>query len=99
MPQDYIPEGSYDIVDLETQKRESIGLEWINVSYKITTGKGKDAEEKTIIHPMSGNAHPGEMLALMVHYIPDFLLTLFSLYYIYIHLYIYMYNEYTDLYS
>jgi hypothetical protein len=64
---DYIPsKGGYDTVDVEAQFKDSIGLEWINVSYTIPAGKGKDDEKKTIIHPMSGSANPGEMLALMV---------------------------------
>lgn len=69
-PSDYIPaKGGYDTVDLEGQNRDSIGLEWINVSYSVVqkkSAKKKEEEKTTIIHPMSGTANPGEMLALMV---------------------------------
>ena len=38
-----------------------VSVEWINMSYCIK----KTGLEKTIIHPMSGRADPGEMLAIM----------------------------------
>jgi ABC-type glutathione transport system ATPase component len=40
-----------------------ITLEWLNICYKTD---GENAEQqKTLIHPMSGRAAPGEMLAIM----------------------------------
>jgi ABC-type multidrug transport system ATPase subunit len=39
----------------------SISLEWVNIGYSIK----KTGLEKTILHPMSGRADPGEMLAIM----------------------------------
>lgn len=55
-------------VDIETprdiipQRQEIINLEWTNVSYCTFGPKG---EKKNIIHPMSGHAEPGKMLAIM----------------------------------
>jgi ABC-type multidrug transport system ATPase subunit len=48
--------------DIIPQKQEMINLEWTNVSYCTIGPKG---EKKTIIHPMSGHAEPGKMLAIM----------------------------------
>ena len=48
--------------DVTANQQDSIGLEWENISY---TTSGKDDVKKTLIHPMSGCANPGEMLALM----------------------------------
>lgn len=45
------------------QKINSVSLEWINISYSIVAKK--KGESKTLIHPMSGNIAPGEMLAIM----------------------------------
>lgn len=50
------------LVDDAANLQESIGLEWENISY---TTSDKDGMKKTLIHPMSGCAIPGEMLALM----------------------------------
>lgn len=41
---------------------DPIGLDWMNISYCTS---GKDGQKKVLIHPMSGSAAPGEMLALM----------------------------------
>ena len=48
--------------DVIPQRLEMISLEWTNVCYKTCGIKG---EKMTIIHPMSGHAEPGEMLAIM----------------------------------
>ena len=50
LPYDWIP-----------SKQISIALEWVNIGYRVK----KNGEGKTIIHPMSGRADPGEMLAIM----------------------------------
>ena len=40
----------------------SISLQWNNIDY---TAVGKEGKEKKLIHNMSGNANPGEMLCIM----------------------------------
>ena len=51
-----------NLIDDDKNERDAIGLEWVNVSYSIPV---KEGNMKTLIHPMSGSAIPGEMLALM----------------------------------
>lgn len=49
-------------IDDAKNERDAISLEWVNISYSTPL---KDGGLKTLIHPMSGAAVPGEMLALM----------------------------------
>ena len=46
-----------------SKKSSQITLDWVNLSYKTDGEKG--AEPKTLLHPMSGRAAPGEMVAIM----------------------------------
>jgi hypothetical protein len=55
--------GNYGDEKMTKAHLDSISLEWSNISY-VTSAK-KDKESKMLIHPMSGCALPGEMLALM----------------------------------
>ena len=57
---------SVDAVALERGEGKGIKLEWSDITYSVAVKKGKDVlERKTLLKPMSGEALPGELLAIM----------------------------------
>ena len=42
-----------------------VKLEWSNISYSVPVGDKENIEMKTILHPISGSAKPGELFAIM----------------------------------
>ena len=42
-----------------------VKLEWSNISYAVPIGEKEIHEMKTILHPISGSAKPGELFAIM----------------------------------
>ncbi len=42
-----------------------VALEWRNLTYTVTVGRGKKATSKTILDRVSGVAPPGHLLAIM----------------------------------
>jgi len=61
------PENEYELVEGQQKQQQSkennneITLSWQNISYSIQN----DKEIKTILHPISGVAYPGELMAIM----------------------------------
>ena len=57
-----IEDGKMDSIPPSQGSFRSISLQWNNINYTTIDKEGK---EKKLIHNMSGNANPGEMLCIM----------------------------------
>jgi ABC-type glutathione transport system ATPase component len=52
-------------VNIDVKKSEPVKIEWKDLSYTIEIKSKETSEFKTILHPLTGAAKPGEVLAIM----------------------------------
>lgn len=51
--------------DLYKKTKSALTLSWDNVSYSVTVGKRKNKSQKVILNGLSGQALPGQVVAIM----------------------------------